>query len=85
MKTLIGAAILKSGHPYIWARYREPIIMYSKLNNVYRYIAELFIRKVIKNPPNSLAPSQKYFSNRTSYDKIVCTAEDGESADIEDI
>ena len=29
--TLIGAAILKSGHPYIWARYREPIIRKQKL------------------------------------------------------
>ena len=26
--TLIGAAILKLGHPYIWARYRESITYY---------------------------------------------------------
>ena len=38
--TLIGAAIMKSGHPYIWVRYREPIIGGFRGKNPFCFLSE---------------------------------------------
>ena len=45
--TLIGAAILKSGHPYIWARYCEPIIVPSSKSELLLCVLFLFMRENI--------------------------------------
>ena len=47
INTLIGAAILKSGYPYIWARYREPIIVLSDKSELLLCVLFLFMKENI--------------------------------------